>query len=157
MRIIVAWFGRPGRSPFEGQVGEYVKRVSRRWPAEDLALRPAAGGRDHDPGRVLQREADALRRARPDGWPTVVLDEAGRAMASVELARALAELEEASPGGVFFALGSDLGLDPAVRREATWSLSLSRLTLPHLLARLVLWEQLFRAIDILGGGGYHRP
>jgi 23S rRNA (pseudouridine1915-N3)-methyltransferase len=87
----------------------------------------------------------------------VAVDEAGQALSSGELARTLGAAEEAGSSGLVFALGSDLGLDPELRREASWSLSLSRLTLPHLLARLLIWEQLYRASDILGGGGYHRP
>jgi 23S rRNA (pseudouridine1915-N3)-methyltransferase len=58
--------------------------------------------------------------------------------------------------GVLFAVGSDLGLDRGFVDQAGEQLSLSDLTLPHLLARLVLWEQLFRATQILGGGSYHR-
>jgi 23S rRNA (pseudouridine1915-N3)-methyltransferase len=156
VRVRVAWFGRPRRSPYEGQVADYLKRVSRRWPAEDLPLKPASGGRDLDPGRVLKAEADALRRVRPEGWRLVVLDEAGQTVTSGAFAEAMGKAEDGGCSGVVFAIGSDLGLDTALRREADWTLSLSRLTLPHLLARLTLWEQLYRASDILGGGGYHR-
>jgi len=55
-----------------------------------------------------------------------------------------------------FVLGSDLGLAPSLRNRADDVISLSSMTLPHLLARLMLWEQLYRATDILGGGNYHR-
>ena len=55
-----------------------------------------------------------------------------------------------------FAIGSDLGLDRALVEGADEQLSLSAMTLPHLLARLLVWEQLFRSTQILGGGAYHR-
>jgi 23S rRNA (pseudouridine1915-N3)-methyltransferase len=57
---------------------------------------------------------------------------------------------------LFFVVGSDLGLHPDLLDRADEKISLSPMTLPHLLARLLLWEQLFRATHILGGGAYHR-
>jgi 23S rRNA (pseudouridine1915-N3)-methyltransferase len=57
---------------------------------------------------------------------------------------------------VVFVVGSDLGLAGELRREALLELALSRLTLPHQLARVVLLEQLYRALDLAAGGPYHR-
>lgn len=151
----MAWIGRPGASPYEEQVETYRRRTARRWPAEDVAVRPAAG-RDGDPARALALEAAALERHCADGWTVWALDEAGRQLTSVALAEALGALAEAASPGVCFLIGGDLGLDRTLRTKAERVLSLGRLTLPHQLARLVLWEQLFRATHILGGGGYHR-
>ena len=150
------WFGRPKASPYEGEVETYRRRVFRRWPAEDVPLRPVSGGRDNDPRRALAREADAVRRHLVDGWATIALDENGRRVDSGGFAHKMQELEHSGVAGVVFVIGSDLGLDAALRDEARITLSLSPMTLPHLIARLVLWEQLFRATHILGGGGYHR-
>jgi 23S rRNA (pseudouridine1915-N3)-methyltransferase len=86
----------------------------------------------------------------------VALDERGRARDSESFARWLGRLEEDGVEGVVFAIGSDLGLERSVLEAADESLSLGPMTLPHLLARLLLWEQLFRATHILGGGAYHR-
>lgn len=157
MRIRVVWFGRPAASPYEKEVEQYRRRVDRRWPAEDLPLRPAAGGRAADPRRALAAEAEAISRKVPGGWTRVALDESGAQVDSVGLARRLAELQGSSVPGVVFVIGSDLGLDREIQGSADLRLSLGRLTLPHLLARLVLWEQIFRATDILSGGSYHRP
>ncbi len=157
MRVRVIWLGRPAASPFEDQVETYRRRVARRWPAEDLAVRPEAGGRSKDPGRALRAEAASIRRTVPAGWRMAVLDEAGRRLTSGRFAQAVDELDRTGISGVAFVVGSDLGLDEALKREAAMQLSLSDLTLPHLVARLVLWEQLFRATDILSGGIYHRP
>jgi 23S rRNA (pseudouridine1915-N3)-methyltransferase len=86
----------------------------------------------------------------------VALDEAGRRVDSERFARVLGDAEQTGIPGVAFVVGSDLGLAAELRRQADLELSLGPMTLPHLLARLVLWEQLFRATHILGGGGYHR-
>ena len=156
MRVSVVWFGRPSASPYEDQIETYRKRVDRRWKAADRVLRPIAGGRDQDPGRALRLEAKAILRHHEPGWRLVALDERGKCLDSVAFAGWLGSLDDRSVDGVLFAIGSDLGLDPELVDGADERLSLSPMTLPHLLARLVLWEQLYRATDILSGGAYHR-
>mgnify|MGYP001822463506 CR=1 FL=1 len=156
MRIRVAWLGRVAASPYEAQVETYRKRVQRRWPCEDAALRPVAGGREKDPERVLRLEAEALLRQHEQGWKMVALDERGRGRSSEAFARWLAGLQDQGVAGVFFVVGSDLGLHPSILDRADEKISLSPMTLPHLLARLLLWEQLFRTTHILGGGAYNR-
>ena len=156
MKVRVLWFGRPSATPFAEQVETYRSRVDRRWSAVDRALRPAAGGRGADPKRALLAEAELVRRQLPDGWSLVVLDEAGDRLTSVGFANWLGALEDRGVPGLVFVVGSDLGLDAGLRREAVRRVSLGAMTWPHQLARLMLWEQLFRATSILGGGGYHR-
>jgi 23S rRNA (pseudouridine1915-N3)-methyltransferase len=156
VKLRVVWLGRPSASPYESAVETYRKRVHRRWPAEDRAIRASRGGRDKDPERVLRREAEAVMRHIEAGWRFVVLDEHGRARTSEEFAKELQESADGGVEGVVFAIGSDLGLHRELLDRADDHLSLSSMTLPHLVARLLLWEQLFRAVDILGGGAYHR-
>jgi 23S rRNA (pseudouridine1915-N3)-methyltransferase len=156
VKLRVFWFGRRGPAAVEEQVETYRGRIRRRWPTEDRMLKPAAGGRDADARRALAREAAELDRVLADGHVLVALSETGRQMTSEAFARWLAGTEDRSSSGIDFAIGSDLGLDPGVTARAALELSLSPMTLPHQLARLVLWEQLFRATHILGGGRYHR-
>ncbi len=156
MKVRVAWLGRKSASPYEHEVEKYRKRVNRRWPAEDRALRASAGGRDKDPDRVLRLEADALLRFLEPGWRLVALDERGRTTSSEDFAERLQGFADRGVDGVLFVIGSDLGLHEDLLERADDRLSLSPMTLPHLLARLLLWEQLFRAANLLGGGAYHR-
>ena len=156
MKVRVAWFGRPKASPYEHEVETYRKRVHRRWPAEDRPLRASSGGRDKDPERVLRLEADVLTRHLESGWRLVALDEHGQTHTSEAFAKRLQKHADEGVEGVLFAIGSDLGLDKDFVAQAGEKLSLGPMTLPHLLARLLLWEQLFRAANILGGGAYHR-
>ena len=134
----------------------YRKRVSYRWPAEDVRLRPAPGGRDTDPRRALRAEGESILQHASGGWTLIALDERGEEVSSLQLAAMMRTFEESGTPGLSFVIGSDLGLDPEIVRAASRTLSLSRMTFPHLLVRLVLWEQLFRAADIVSGGGYHR-
>ncbi len=156
MRVNVYWFGRPARSPYETQVEDYRRRISRRWPAEDVALKPASSIRDREPAAALAREAETLLSRIPPRWRLVVLDERAKMRTSTEFARLLHSTQIQAPPGIAFVLGSDLGTAKSLCDRADITLSLSPMTLPHLLARLFLWEQLYRATDILGPGNYHR-
>ncbi len=156
MKIRVVWLGRPGTRGFEDLVATYRKRVSRRWSAEDVRLKPVSGGRATDPRRALRLEAETILKHVDDGSKVIVLDERGEELSSDEFAGMLRGFEQSGTVGLSFVIGSDLGLDPGIIRSAGRTLALSKATLPHLLVRLLVWEQLFRATDILSGGGYHR-
>jgi 23S rRNA (pseudouridine1915-N3)-methyltransferase len=121
-------------------------------PVRDVPLRPAAG----DGAERLGVEAAALRRALPAPRRLVTLDRRGRALSSEELASWLTRQREQWPHALAFVLGSDLGLDETLRSEGELALSLGPLTLPHLLARLVLYEQLYRSLSLAAGMKYHR-
>jgi 23S rRNA (pseudouridine1915-N3)-methyltransferase len=104
----------------------------------------------------LAAEAEIIQHRLQGGWQMVALDERGEGVTSDGLARWLADQQDAGTHGLAFVIGSDLGLAEQLRRDAARVISLSPMTLPHQIARLVLWEQLFRASSILEGGGYHR-
>jgi 23S rRNA (pseudouridine1915-N3)-methyltransferase len=156
VKVRTVWLGRPSASPFEQQVESYRKQIHRKWPAEDRPLRPIRGGRVSDPARILRLEAEAITRHHEPGWLMVALDENGRMRDSEKFAGWLGGLENRGIEGVLFTIGSDLGLDKDLLGRADERLSLSPMTLPHMLVRVLLWEQLFRATHILGGGAYHR-
>jgi len=86
----------------------------------------------------------------------MALDVGGRQLSSEAFAEHLLRLQERWPHAVVFALGSDLGLDPLVLERADDVLSLGPMTLAHELARLVLYEQIYRAMTIRSGFKYHR-
>jgi 23S rRNA (pseudouridine1915-N3)-methyltransferase len=82
------------------------------------------------------------------------MDEHGRERTTEELAAWLSR--QRNLGRTVFVIGSDLGVDLSLKKQASELFSLSRLTLPHALARVLLLEQLYRAGDLLAGGPYHR-
>ena len=101
----------------------------------------------------MAREAEAIRAAlRPDEQ-LVVLTEEGQGFDSVAFA---ARLQGSGSQRLAFVIGGADGLDPALKASASWQLSLSPLTFPHELARLLLLEQLYRAQSLQQGGPYHR-
>lgn len=100
-------------------------------------------------------EAEKIMGARKPG-PLVVLDETGSAWTSVDLATRVQGWLDAGHPNVTFAIGGADGHGPAVRAAADHTISLGAITLPHLLARAILLEQLYRAVTIRLGHPYHR-
>jgi 23S rRNA (pseudouridine1915-N3)-methyltransferase len=151
--IVLLWVGRQAPAPWEELAGEYRRRILRLAAFSELRVRPGEG-RTGDPTRALRAEATRLREYLKPGDTLMVLDERGRQMTSEQLAAWLSP--RLSGGRIVLVIGSDLGTDETLRGEAREVWALSRLTLPHLLVRVVVLEQVYRALDILAGGAYHR-
>lgn len=137
---------------------EYAKRMPRDMPLTLTELKPEA--RPDKPGsaaaaRVLEREAERLEAALPRDAYIVVLDEAGKTITTQQLAERLARWR-ASGRDVALVIGGADGTAPRLKARADWLWSLSPLTLPHALVRVVLAEQLYRAVSILKHHPYHR-
>jgi 23S rRNA (pseudouridine1915-N3)-methyltransferase len=151
MRLRLVSVGRDRDFTAEG-VAEYTRRLSRAAAVELVEL-PAASG----PG-ALEREGDAIlgAHAKLKGASELwALDQRGVELTSEELAQRIGRLRDASTA-LLFCIGGDEGLSPRVRAAARFTWSLSRLTLPHRLARLLAVEQLYRAFEILRGSPYHK-
>lgn len=135
---------------------EYAKRMPREMPLQLKELKPAqrsnAAG---DVGRWLQAEAGRIRDAMPAGASRVVLDEHGRSFPTRRLAEHL-ERWRRDGRDVAFVIGGADGLAPEIKGGADLLWSLSPLTLPHGLVRVVLAEQLYRAASLLANHPYHR-
>ncbi|MEB3185252.1 MAG: 23S rRNA (pseudouridine(1915)-N(3))-methyltransferase RlmH [Cyanobacteriota bacterium] len=133
-----------------------VGKVRKRWIAEGMAVflkrLPGLEVLELRDGGMA-REAEAVLAAlRPDEQ-LVALTEEGQSLNSQALAERLAQL---GSGRLALVIGGADGLAPALKARAAWCLSLSAMTFPHELARLLLLEQLYRARSILEGGPYHR-
>lgn len=135
---------------------EYAKRLPREMPLQLKELKPAqrssAAG---DTARWLQTEAERITAALPQGALRVVLDEHGRSFPTRGLADHLQRWRNDGRDIAFIIGGAD-GLDDTVKSRADLLWSLSPLTLPHGLVRVVLAEQLYRASSLLAGHPYHR-
>jgi 23S rRNA (pseudouridine1915-N3)-methyltransferase len=154
--ILVVWAGRHQRSAWEDLCADYRRRIERFVRPDgvrDLPVRARENAAD--PGR-RRAEGRALLAALPEPCWSIALDPRGPAVDSEGFAADLAGRRRSWPHAVAFLIGSDLGLDPEVRGAARQVLALGPLTLSHELARLVLYEQLFRALSIEAGMSYHR-
>lgn len=149
----ILWVGRRRRRGWEALCADYAERCRRFARLDDRRVRGPGGG---DDVRRRDEEGRALTAALPDPCWTVALDRRGKAHSSTALARRLDRLAIDWPHPVAFLLGSDLGLAPQVLEAADLRLSFGPVTLGHELARLVLYEQLYRALSISSGIKYHR-
>lgn len=138
-------------SGFEG----YRARFPREWRFESAAIPTAKRGKNAPAGKARDSEGEALLAKLNSAEKLVLLDERGKQLSSKELANLLSDWQ--SDGrDITFAIGGPDGVSNACRERADFTLSLSRLTLPHGLARVVLAEQLYRAASLLAGHPYHR-
>ncbi|MBN8469593.1 23S rRNA (pseudouridine(1915)-N(3))-methyltransferase RlmH [Corallococcus sp. CA049B] len=154
MKVRLLSIGKDRSGLFEPAVQEYARRLEHYTRFELLELNEASG-RKLKPGEAKSAEAAAiLGKRKPQDW-IVALDERGTLLDSVELSRYVAKAQTGSKD-LLFVIGGDEGLDDSVRGAAHQVMSLSRMTLPHRLARVVLIEQLYRAFTILKGEPYHK-
>jgi len=152
LRFVVLWAGRRQRDRWEDLSGDYRDRIGHWLPVEDRPLKV----RDRGPSRRAD-EARAMLDAIPDPCWLVALDREGKMKSSEQLSAQVETWRQEWPHPVAFLLGSDLGLDPELLRRCRTKWSLGPLTFPHQLARLVLYEQLYRSLAIASGIRYHRP
>jgi 23S rRNA (pseudouridine1915-N3)-methyltransferase len=140
--------------PAEGSE-DYLKRLRRYFPVEVVEI-PEENMNRRSPKEVLEAEAARLIRRIPAGAHVTALDrERGRQVSSEELTRRLGSLGVSGRSHVAFIIGGALGLSREVLDRADDRLSFGPITLPHALARVVLLEQVYRAVKIERGERYH--
>ena len=154
MIVRVVAVGRLRDAGLKRACEDYLHRAGRtlRLEVREVAEAGRRAARPDDARRV---EAERLVAAAPAGARLVALTRAGRPVTSAELAALVGRWREEARD-VALLLGGAFGLDPALLERADLRLSLSALTLPHELARVVLVEQLYRAVTILRGEPYHK-
>ncbi|MCT4685293.1 MAG: 23S rRNA (pseudouridine(1915)-N(3))-methyltransferase RlmH [Roseicyclus sp.] len=155
MRVHLCVVGRLRGGPEKDLVDDYLKRFDRSGRALGLTLGEVVEVEDRK-GGGMAAEAELLRRALPRGAALWIMDERGAQLTSPEFAGRLGAARDAGQGDVALCIGGADGLDPALRAEAALAISLGRMVWPHMLVRVMLAEQLYRAGQILAGTPYHR-
>lgn len=155
MRVVVIAVGEKPPGWVKEGYAEYAKRLPKPYAPELIELGAGARGKGRDPERAIRDEGERVLAALPKNAHLVVLDERGAPWSSPVLSK---QLEAWSQAGrdVAIAIGGPDGHAPEVTARATQRWSLSNLTLPHMLVRLVLIEQLYRAWSLTQGHPYHR-
>ena len=154
MRVVVLAVGRV-KGSLAAAVEEYEERAGRYWKLGITEV-AAGAGRGASPASVREAEAEMILAKVPKELEVVALAREGDGMSSRDLAEYLEALGTRSAPGVAFVIGGAFGLGEGVLRRARKRLSLSDLTFPHEMARLVLAEQLYRAGTILRREPYHK-
>ena len=151
MRLSIVAVGRARDGPEGALCRGYLARL----PWDVRVVEVEAKGRASGAAELKRREAELLLDATPERAVVVALDEAGKSLSSAAFAERMGRWIE-DGAELAFVLGGADGLDESVRRRASLLLSLGPMTWPHLLARALLAEQLWRAHSILSGHPYHR-
>jgi 23S rRNA (pseudouridine1915-N3)-methyltransferase len=154
LRVITA--GSHSDAEFAEAVNRYLNRIKHFFPIEVTEVKPERGRQNLDDVAIMRAQSARLMAAIPNRGYTVVLDERGQQLDSLKFAKWLERLTIDQPDGVNFVVGGDVGLDDTVRQRADKLLSLSAMTLPHVLARVVLMEQIYRACTLMRNIPYHK-
>ncbi len=155
MRVHLTAVGRLRSGPERDLFDDYQTRFDRTGRA--LALGPLSLTEVEDKkGGGMAGEAALLERTLPQGATLCVLDERGTLMTSPKFARKMGQWRDQGVSDLAFVIGGADGIDPGLRAQADFALSFGQMVWPHMLVRVMLAEQLYRAASILAGSPYHR-
>jgi 23S rRNA (pseudouridine1915-N3)-methyltransferase len=147
--------GRLRKGPELELISNYLDRYEK--TGRGLGLGPVSVVEVEDKrGLGMSAEADLLRKAIPKGAVTMIMDERGKLLSSIEFSQELSGWRDSGVQDLAILVGGADGLDPSLRQEADFALSFGKMVWPHMLARVMLSEQLYRAASILGNAPYHR-
>ncbi|MEX2035230.1 MAG: 23S rRNA (pseudouridine(1915)-N(3))-methyltransferase RlmH [Xanthobacteraceae bacterium] len=159
MRLMVAAIGRLRGGPESELAERYRKRAAqlgRRIGFRDTEVVEIRESRAQDVGKRMLEESIALVNVIPDRAAVVILDERGESLDSAALAALLRRWRDDGRPAAVFVIGGDDGLAASLRDKATLRLAFGAATWPHQLVRVMLLEQIYRAVTILSGHPYHR-
>ena len=155
LKIHICAVGRLRSGPERDLLDDYLKRFDKTGRA--LGLGPVKVHEVEDrKGGGMAAEAGLLSGVLPKGAVICAMDERGKVMSSPDFGTSLARYRDNGAGDLAFIIGGADGIDPALRAQADMSLSFGQMVWPHMLVRVMLSEQLYRAASILAGSPYHR-
>ena len=155
MRLRIIAIGRLRNGPEKDLIEDYIARFNR--TGRPLGLGPVEFSELEDKkGGGKAAEGALLSKAIPSGAAVIALDEHGTLQTSSDFSQNLARIRDQAPSELIFVIGGADGLAPEVLARADAKLSFGKMVWPHMLARVMLTEQLYRAASILSGGPYHR-
>lgn len=158
MRITVLATGKLSEPCFCDGVQMYAKRLLAWTSIECIEFSEQRGDVSSDAARALliSKESEKVAAALPFGAYVILLDLRGKMLSSEDFSAFLGKCEIEGPYHIAFVLGGPYGVSPELRSKAHQVLSFSPMTFPHQMARLLLYEQLYRAFSILRGVSYHK-
>jgi 23S rRNA (pseudouridine1915-N3)-methyltransferase len=151
VKLLIAAIGRAARGPERDLYEHYAARI--RWP---LTLRELEEKRKLPPAQMIQRESELLLEAVPAKAVLVALDRRGKVVDSEAFAGQLGRWRDDSVSDIAFLIGGADGHAESLLKKASLVVSFGAMTWPHLLARTMLAEQIYRAQQLLAGHPYHR-
>jgi 23S rRNA (pseudouridine1915-N3)-methyltransferase len=154
-KITIIALGKFKEPAYKELEKEYLKRLSPFAKVKVVELPEVSYGKNHDVDRVKQQEAEKIVKQLPDDGVVILLEEKGSARDSKGFAKFLERVGTLNKE-IVFVIGSGVGLHESLKQYSNYSISLSPLTFPHNMARIILEEQIYRACMILSGREYHK-
>jgi 23S rRNA (pseudouridine1915-N3)-methyltransferase len=145
MKFTFISVGKPNDSDIANAVADYTLRISRYFPVEWKLI----------PTSNEEKEAEAILKTLDSGDFVVVLDDKGKELNTIELSEFIEKRMNASDKRVVFIIGGAYGIHESLHKRENFKWSLSKLTFPHQLVRLILAESLYRAISVIKKEPYH--
>lgn len=162
MKLVLAAVGKLGNTPENNLTRDYLGRAAQAGRplgfggADLLEIEPKKTARSQDMALNKAREAEAIMAALGEGVCLITCDERGDLLTSRQIAQRFDKLKDSGERKLALLIGGADGLDPELVRSARFSLAFGPQTWPHALVRLMLAEQMYRAVTILAGSPYHR-
>ncbi len=138
------------QGPMADALAEYQKRLRWKMTIKEFDFK------DLNPNKLRDKESQALIAAIPDGTRVIALDERGKETSSMDFAAKIEHWQDNESHNLTFLIGGANGHTDFLRKKADFLLSFGRMTWPHMMARVMLVEQLYRAQQIMAGHPYHR-
>ena len=152
MKISICSVGKANESYIKDGVDQFTKRISHYYPIDWSLITPS---KLTDPVQIKKAEAESIIKALSKTDILILLDEKGTMLDSPGLAKLIQQKANQSAQRIVFLIGGAYGVDQSIKERANFTWSLSELVFPHMLVRLILAEQIYRACSILANEKYH--
>ena len=158
-KVTILCVGKLKEKFYTDAAAEYVKRLGRFCKIEIIELNEERLPEDPSQAQIdaaLAKEAEAIRAKLPSSAAVIAMCVEGKTMSSEALARLMADTASQGQSHLVFLIGGSFGMHPSVKALASYRLSMSPMTFPHHLARVMLLEQIYRGYQINAGSRYHK-
>jgi len=156
MKLHLVFVGKTNSAEADAGIKRYLDRIRHTIPTEVHIVRAEKITRKSEQNRIREVESDRILSLVPAQGFLIVWDERGKQLDSRAFAQLLERLRDGGTQSIWMVVGGPLGVGPDLRERADRLLSLSKMTFPHDLARLIVVEQIYRAFTILRGEPYHK-
>ncbi|MBQ7599350.1 MAG: 23S rRNA (pseudouridine(1915)-N(3))-methyltransferase RlmH [Clostridia bacterium] len=159
LRIKIIAMGRLTEKPYIEMASEFAKRISKSYRLEIAEPKPVKLSDKPSPAEIsnaLAKEAEFIKEEIPARSHVIAMCVEGKTMSSEKLSSYLSDVSVSGTGQICFIIGSSYGLDESIKSASDLKLSVSPMTFPHELFRIMLLEQIYRAGEIASGGRYHK-
>lgn len=153
VRISILAIGKFDNSPYQALFKDFAKRL--KWKVELKELE-AKNTKNQNPEQTKETEGNIIIQNLRSGTKLIALDEHGKDFTSQTFAKFIADSALRGDSDLTFVIGGANGLSPEILKKSSMQICLGKMTLPHMLARVVLIEQIYRAETIISGHPYHR-